>query len=1089
MLFRGSFLDLSRQLLLALVLVLFSSASWSQEDEEVDAAAEAEAEELAAEEETADLDKVIVTGSRLQRETYTSITPLQIITAQGSREAGLIDAADILQGAPAAGGQQIDLTFSGFVLDNGPGASTVDLRGLGAARTLVLLNGRRLAPSGVEGAPSAPNLNLIPGSLVQQYDLLLDGASSIYGSDAVAGVTNVLMRKDFDGWEFGGYYSHPDEDNGEGVTASIVWGQNTDRGFIGFGAEFDKSDEVRVGDRDMFGECDKNWEVDENGDFRTEDQFYQNVYNMEWDDCRLGLLAARVSVPTAGSVYATPGTSNGGWPGFSDPVHYGFGVDSDQDGVADLSYRDYDFNGKPVEENRTLFPKTKRVSIMAYGEHAFEGEMNNTVFFEAMYNMNDIPNINSGPPQLFPVVPANNPYNICNPNGVNGVDCGQAFNALLNNPGFQAGFADTFADLCAANGIPPQFCTPATFGVYLPNLGPRAVQPIVSVEGDRNLTSVNMEQYRLVLGMKGDLPAIDWGSLSSWVYEFSGSYTTSDGSSHRPGIRNDRLQASLNNTRIDSNGNIVCSTATVYCVPVNMFAPSLYPVGVVTGDFATQAERDYLFDMRDFDTEYTQTIFSAYINGFLFDLPGGTVTGGIGAEYRDDDIKSIPDDVARDGLFFGFFADGGATGSKATKELFGEVELPLLAGVPFAEELIVNLSARYTDDEYYGDDTTWSAKLGWRPVSSLLLRATAGTSFRAPNVRETFLEDQTGFLNTFDPCVVPEDARNPITGGYDPSADNREPEVLQNCVNQGVDPTTLGATPVRFPVYSVEIARGGSDLLDPETSESFTYGFAFEQPWFTGFDLTFGATYYEIEITDTIVEPSSQFLVNDCYNDEQLDSVFCQYIERGADDFISLVNAKYVNRDEAMARGYDINVNFDTDWNVGSTPFRFNADLVLNKPEEVSTTFLDDDGNSDFDESAGELGFPEWKGQLGMRLNINDFRISWITNYIGSTNQDPLSVDPFSDVYAPTDFADTCEGPPDDVQCRDFADTDDYWLHSTSLYWYGDTVTLGIGVRNVFDEKPPYVDGTEYIAINRIPIGYGYDLNGRVYFFEAVWRP
>ena len=71
----------------------------------------------------------------------------------------------------------------------------------------------------------------------------------------------------------------------------------------------------------------------------------------------------------------------------------------------------------------------------------------------------------------------------------------------------------------------------------------------------------------------------------------------------------------------------------------------------------------------------------------------------------------------------------------------------------------------------------------------------------------------------------------------------------------------------------------------------------------------------------------------------------------------------------------------------------------------------------------------------------------------------------------------------------DYADTDEYWLHSASVYWYGDTFTVGAGIRNVFDEEPPYVDGTEYTAINRVPLGAGYDLFGRVYFFNVVWRP
>ncbi len=138
-------------------------------------------------------------------------------------------------------------------------------------------------------------------------------------------------------------------------------------------------------------------------------------------------------------------------------------------------------------------------------------------------------------------------------------------------------------------------------------------------------------------------------------------------------------------------------------MPVNLFAPSLYPVGTsaatVTGDFATQAERDFLFDDRNFATEYEQTIISAYATGEIFELPAGGVAFGFGVETRNDEINSIPDEVARDGLFWGFFSDGGATGDKDTDEIFAEIEMPILAGVTAFEELTLNMSARYTDDE------------------------------------------------------------------------------------------------------------------------------------------------------------------------------------------------------------------------------------------------------------------------------------------------------------------------------------------------------------------------------------------------------
>jgi len=158
-------------------------------------------------------DEVVVTGSRIKRDTFSSLSPLQVIDFDEKRDLGIIDPVTILQTTESAAGQQIDSTFSGFVLDNGPGSETIDLRGLGANRTLVLVNSRRIAPSGVEGAPSTPSINLIPGSLVDRIDILLDGASSVYGSDAVAGVVNVLLKKDFEGFDVTATYN-PAQDAG-----------------------------------------------------------------------------------------------------------------------------------------------------------------------------------------------------------------------------------------------------------------------------------------------------------------------------------------------------------------------------------------------------------------------------------------------------------------------------------------------------------------------------------------------------------------------------------------------------------------------------------------------------------------------------------------------------------------------------------------------------------------------------------------------------------------------------------------------------------------------------------------------------------
>ncbi|MEQ8205935.1 MAG: TonB-dependent receptor, partial [Woeseia sp.] len=530
-----------------------------------------------------------------------------------------------------------------------------------------------------------------------------------------------------------------------------------------------------------------------------------------------------------------------------------------------------------------------------------------------------------------PQVGANNPYNPCNPNGLSGVDCGLAFDSLMNNPNFAADFTDYY-------GVPP-----GAFGLGLEGpSGPVGVLPIASVLGDRTGNDNKVEQTRLVAGVRGDIPAMNFGSVANWTFDLTGVWSKSDGVSSRLGVRGDRLATSLATSQIVAGtSNVVCGVDNnsdgvpdgvladgTPCVPVNMFAPSLYN-GIV-GDFATPEERAFLFDSRDFDTVYKQAIYSAFVTGEILELPAGPVSMGLGIEHRIDEIQSIPDDVASQGLFFGFFADQGAVGQKDTSEAYAEFEIPLLVDMPLASELTTNLSARWTEDEFYGSAWTYSGKLGYRPVPSLLLRATYGTSYRAPNLRENFLLGQTGFLSVGDPCVVPDAAYDPLSG-YDPTLDNRDPNIIQNCIDiGGVDPTSLGSN--INAAYSVERSSGGAvDLLE-ETSDSVSLGFAFEQPWFNQFNLTIGSTFYRIELSDSIVEPSAQFIVNDCYGSPTaVRSAFCSRIRRGADGLLDFIDAGFINRDSEKVEGVDVNIAFDMTMQMFGRPVDLGVDVMMNR--------------------------------------------------------------------------------------------------------------------------------------------------------------
>ena len=252
-----------RSLLLAGAFALSTSAV--AQPEEAEQAAEQEAEQvvvLEAEatqgiEEEEELEEIIVTGSRLRRDAFTSASPIQIIDGSLSREIGLLDTAALLQSSNQATGQQVDSTFSNFVTDNGPGSAQLNLRGVGSQRVLIMMNSRRLSPAGVGGAPTSPDLSIIPNIMIDRIELLLDGASSVYGSDAVAGVANAIMRKDFEGFEFEVDVSEPTEPGGGSQSLGAMWGGGGDNWDIGVGVEYFNAESVQPKNRDYMSQCDK----------------------------------------------------------------------------------------------------------------------------------------------------------------------------------------------------------------------------------------------------------------------------------------------------------------------------------------------------------------------------------------------------------------------------------------------------------------------------------------------------------------------------------------------------------------------------------------------------------------------------------------------------------------------------------------------------------------------------------------------------------------------------------------------------------------------------------------------------------------
>ena len=243
-----------RIFLLALILACTANYAWAQDD--------ATDEE---EEEVAELGRVEVTGSLLKRQDFTSTSPMQIINAETQFQAGQLSAADILQGSTvAAGTTQLNNQFNGFVIQGGTGVETLDLRGLGTTRTLTLLNGRRPGGSGTRGQVQALDLSTIPDIAVTRFEIVLDGSSSIYGSDAVAGVANIITRRSVDETEISVTADAPFDSGGEFYRLGFITGANFDNGSMTLSAQYTKQESLAVGDRDFLG-CERDRVTDASG--------------------------------------------------------------------------------------------------------------------------------------------------------------------------------------------------------------------------------------------------------------------------------------------------------------------------------------------------------------------------------------------------------------------------------------------------------------------------------------------------------------------------------------------------------------------------------------------------------------------------------------------------------------------------------------------------------------------------------------------------------------------------------------------------------------------------------------------------------
>lgn len=967
-----------QHLLLAFCLSTMAFSAWAQDEEAEDEA------ETQTDEESVELDRVVVTGSLLKREDFTSTSPMQVIDAETQFQAGQLSVADILQSTTvAAGTTQLNNQFGGFVVQGGTGVETLDLRGLGTTRTLTLLNGRRPGGSGTRGQVQAIDLSSIPDIAVQRFEIVLDGSSSIYGSDAVAGVANIITRRSVDNTEISATADVPLDSGGEFYRLGLITGANFDSGSLTFSAQWTKQEALTVGDRDYLG-CDKDMVYDDTG--RRIDREDRSAiagtpgagcYNM-WFDSVIDAATGTRWITSPDGIFEGP------VPGRRARRNSNYNADP----IGEAYYETVRYGDFLAEE--TAINEQERLNVYATADFTF-GNVDWDA--EVLYSNRQTTRI--GWRQFFPLIGGKRAAELY----------GYPPYAYANDPD------------------------------YVPVVDPLVYQLTQPIYPYPLNSSIDVDYMYASTGLSGELP-----TDSYWSWQVYGSYSRSDGTYKQNAIDERRS----GDVRFDPN-------PPTY----DPFDPSLLNgsdmarlVGLVGAD--TRGT-----------TVYDQWQITGILSGDLFQMPAGTVGTALGVEYRDYSIDDNPDPLSQSGDSWGLTSATVTQGSNSVTEAFGEIELPLLAGKAGIESLTLNGSARYFDYNKGGSDTVWKLGLNWQIVPSMRIRATTGTSYRAPALFEQYLGDQTAFGSQgIDPCIEWGESTN----------DN----IRNNCDAIGVpaDYNGVGSS-------VLIISGGGVDNLESETSDAMTAGFV----WTPGFaNLNVAVDYYEIEVNDQIAQLGGAAIAAGCYGGDNFPNAFCDLIERASPtdgvraNNIIQVNDSYVNINSQVVKGVDLNVTWAGDFDWGSLNLEAQSTFQM---ENVFQLF-DPDAVAGFDDVdvVGDIGTPKNVTNLRATARRNDWSFTYYLQFASETDAKRFANSEISYYGASNTFRDiTMEA---------------WYNHNLSVFYQQDKWDLLVGINNLFDEEPDLVSSGAAGAVStrgNVPISASqYSLLGRRVFARMNFR-
>lgn len=969
---------------------------------------------------------IVVTGSRLAREPNAiAPSPIQTVTAAEIRATGQTDVTEVLRETPA-------LISSGTVEDSiergggGVGQATLNLRGLGSNRTLVLVNGRRHV-SGVAGAQTVDTAT-IPRSLIQSIDILTGGASSVYGADAVTGVVNFNLRDDFDGLELTAQNGISDKGDGRNTGIDLVFGRNflDNRFNITVAGSYSDTAEVTLGGRSFTR---NNQQASagltyanparrfQRGDINaTATPNFFRRFNLAAGRFPYGFLiptAAQFATffpgvtPTAAEqalidrAATAPSTVLGRDPRFA--ISSGSGLIA----RADFGSFNVDVNNNGVDDCSESFIGFRYANISGLGGCYITTPGGGVQIFQdglIATNLNQLGG--SGIPESSDfqyLTPRTRRYDA---NVLLKFELSPA--AVLFTEAKYV-HTDTFSRSINVNGFYDQLYV-APDNPFIPAvLRPDAIEAD-GLRVSRDFIDIPSysddarDTYRAVVGIRGDI-------TSNLRYEVSGNYGRTDDNGTGLSVLPDRLFAAIDVVQ-GPNGPTCASNIDPRRIhPGSEFFPVIgpgfftftpgansgcVPINLFNGEQAVNAAAlDFVTEETITRSRIQQMVLSAEVTGdtgSFFNLPGGAVAFALGAEYRKEksrtrfdalDLGLLPagSPAGAPGTFVGDIDDrqsltfDGQTrllnsgGEFDVKEAFGELRIPLLGDMPFFHELSFEGAARISDYSTVGRTFSWSANGIWAPVRDLRIRGTYSKAVRAPNISELFSPQQGTVFRPIDPCDVTQ--INALLASSDPANQQRGQRRRTNCAAAGLPADFTDPLTARFPGTT-----GGNPDLREETANTYTFGAVVQPRFLPG--LSISGDYYNIEIEDGIAAVSSQNIVNSCYEAETFPNNFCSLFTRGPNGGFTSLRQTQLNYGRLETAGVDATVVYN--FRLGEN--RISLRATGNWTEKYNL-FFDPVNPSVVDPELGENGFPEYSGVGSINWTRGPLTLGYRLQYIG----------------------------------------------------------------------------------------------------------